>query len=329
MNALAADRVVRALGPVAVVGAGISGAACAGALADGGLRVRMYDRGEGLGGRLASYAVDGRMVDAGASYFTVSDPRFAAVAQDWERRGVARPWTDTFHVAGPEGITGTSSGPVRWACAGGLRSIAVDLLGERRVTHPYDVESVAPGPSVDGEVAEAAVLAMPDPQAADLLAPTLREELAVLEDRTWEPVLALAAGWDRRSWLPELDGVFVNDSPVLGWVADDGRRRGDGAPVLVAHSTSAFAEANIDDPAAAVAELVATVRAVLGVGEEPRWVRVHRWSLARPVEGREAPFFLGEAMVGLCGDGWHGKPRVEAAYLSGLELGQALVERLT
>ncbi|NHC46637.1 NAD(P)-binding protein [Motilibacter sp. K478] len=316
------------MGPVTVVGAGISGAACAAALAAAGLRVHVYDRGRGRGGRLASYAVDGRVVDVGASYFTVSDPRFERQVRDWERRGVARPWTDTFHVAGPQGITGTSSGPMRWASPLGLRTLAVDLLGEVRVTNPYDVESVAPGPSVDGEVAEAAVLAMPDPQAADLLAPSLAEELEQLEDRRWEAVVAVSAGWGRRGWLPELDGVFVNDSQVLSWVADDGRRRGDGAPVLVAHSTAAYAEEFLDAPDAAAEGMVAAVRALLGVQEEPRWVRVNRWSLARPAGGREEPYFLGEAMVGLCGDGWHGRPRVEAAYLSGLELGQAIAERV-
>ena len=53
---------------------------------------------------------DGRVVDIGASYFTAADPDFVAVVDDLVDRGVVRPWTDAFHVAGPSGIEGVRSG---------------------------------------------------------------------------------------------------------------------------------------------------------------------------------------------------------------------------
>ena len=67
---------------------------------------------------------------------------------------------------------------------------------------------------------------------------------------------------------------------------------------------------------------------MLGIAEQPAWVEVKRWSLARPVAGRAASYHLGDGGIGLCGDGWHGKPRIEAAFLSGRELGLELVSRL-
>ena len=96
----------------------------------------------------------------------------------------------------------------------------------------------------------------------------------------WAMTLALAAGWPSRAW--DFDGLFVNDSAVLDWVADDGARRGDGAPVLVAHSTPGFAASRLVDPAAAGPELVAALRGMLGLGE-PTWSRVQRWTFAKPV----------------------------------------------
>ncbi|RYZ25527.1 MAG: NADP transhydrogenase subunit alpha, partial [Propionibacteriaceae bacterium] len=39
-------------------------------------------------------------------------------------------------------------------------------------------------------------------------------------------------------------------------------------------------------------------------------------------------YFLDENLVGVCGDAWSDKPRVESAYLSGRALGEALLERL-
>lgn len=118
------------------------------------------------------------------------------------------------------------------------------------------------------------------------------------------------------------------NNPLLSWVADDGRRRGDQAPVLVAHSTSPFAEEHLDAPEEATPLLVVALRDVLEIPEEPVSAQVHRWSFARPTGGREQPFFLGEARIGLCGDAWSSKPRVEAAYLSGGALGDALIQRL-
>ena len=185
----------------------------------------LVDRGRRIGGRMASRRIDDRAVDLGASYLTVSDPVFGAVVDDWQRRGLARPWTDTFAVAGGE----PKSGPLRWAAPGGLRSLVEDLASGLEVVDATTVREVrrrADGWSVDDRPASAVVLAMPDPQAHRLLGEDLRAELPAAA--SFEPVLALVATWSQRCW--DFDGLFVNDHPSLAWVADDGRRRGDGAP---------------------------------------------------------------------------------------------------
>ena len=306
---------------VAVVGAGIAGAACARALGAAGIDVRVLDRALAPGGRMASRELEGRRVDLGASYLTARSDRFRAVVDDWLDRGLAREWTDTFSVAGPDGPTGTKTGPLRYGAPGGLRSLVADLLVGQPVQQEAEVQHVGPGPTVDGTAYDAVVLAMPDPQAERLLDPALADERTAVAGRAWEPVLALAAGWPERTW--DLDGCFVEGSPELAWVADDGRRRGDGAPVLVAHSTSPFAARRLVDPAGAAAPMVSAVRRLLDLPVEPTWTSVQRWSLARPVEAREQPFHLGPARIGLCGDGW-GSPRVETAWLSGHLLGEHL-----
>jgi len=312
---------------VAVVGAGIAGAACARALLAAGVGVQVLDRGRAAGGRLASRTVSGRPVDVGGSYCTARDERFVEVVDDWLRRGLARPWTDTFHVAGPDGLGDAKRGPLRYGAPGGLRSLVEDLLVGAPLQLGTAVTTVGPGPTVDGRAYDAVALAVPDPQAARLLDPGLTEELAAVTGRTWEPVLALAAGWDARSWDGSFDGCFVHGSEVLGWIADDGRRRGDDAPVLVAHSTSPFAAHHLDDPGSATGAMVRATTAVLGVDRAPAWTSVQRWTFARPAQGREEPFHLGPSRVGLCGDGW-GSPRVETAYLSGRLLGEQLAREL-
>ena len=314
--------------PVVVVGAGISGVSAARALVEAGLEVLVLDRGHHVGGRMASRRTDGRVVDTGASYFTVSDDGFGALVEAWERHGLARPWTDTVVVA-HEGDLEPKSGPVRWSAPGGLRSLVEDLAGEldvRRTT----VERVGPGPTVDGLPAAAVVLAMPDPQALRLLDASYAALAARLDD-PFEPVLALTATWPERCW-PEFEGAFVAGDPVLGWVADDGRRRGDGAPVLVAHSTGDFAAEHLAAPDEAAGPMSVAMRDVLRIATEPDATHVHRWTFAKPTRTRSDPYFLDESVqgnaVGVCGDAFSDRPRVEAAFLSGHALGAELAARL-
>src|SRR5919199_5508122 len=88
--------------PAVVVGAGISGTACARALRAAGVPVLVLDRGRRVGGRMAlrreRIGDVEHIVDIGASYFTVSDPAFAALADDWRSRGLARGGAGTFPV---------------------------------------------------------------------------------------------------------------------------------------------------------------------------------------------------------------------------------------
>ena len=312
---------------VAVVGAGLAGAACARALSAAGVTVEVHERGRAPGGRMASPRVQGRPVDLGASYFTVRDEGFHAVVDGWVARGLARPWTDTFHLASPDGLGKRKSGPLRYGTPGGSRALVTDLLDGLDVQQDSAVLAVGAGPRLDGRTYDAVVLALPDPQALPLLDASLVQERAALQDRVWEPVLALAAGWDQRTWADSFDGCFVDGSGVLGWIADDGRRRGDGAPVLVAHSTSSFAALRLDDPHAAAPALLRALQTVLAIDRPPAWTHLHRWTYARPVQSRDQPFHLGDAGVGLCGDGW-GAPRVETAWVSGTRLGSALADRL-
>lgn len=306
---------------VLVVGAGIAGVACARALRERGLPVLVRDRGRVPGGRMASRTIVGRAVDTGASYLTTRDEAFRTVVDDWLERGLARPWTDSFATLGPAGPGQTSSGPMRYGAPGGLRSLVVDLARGLDVQSGSAVETVGLGPVVDGTAYDAVVLAMPDPQAARLLDPAFTAEHATLADRVWTPSLALAAGFPTRGW--DLDGAFVHDDPALEWIADDGARRGDGAAVLVAHSTPGFASSRLEDPGQAGPELVAALRRQLHLDAEPVWTHVHRWTYAKPAASRDSDFHLGAAGVSLCGDGW-GRSKVEAAYLSGHRLGAAL-----
>ena len=321
---------------VAVVGAGISGVAAATALRGHGIDVSVLDRGHRIGGRMATRTLrgtglpyDGRVVDVGAAYLTASEPAFRSVVESWLARGLVREWTDTFHVSSPDGPQGVVTGPMRYAAPSGLRSLVEDLAADLPVlVNPREVENVdrdAEGVLVDGERFDAVVLAMPGPQAVDLLAPDDPAAAALTRQR-WDPVLTLVAAYDERCWH-QFDAMFVNDSAVLGFVADDGRRRGDDAPVLVAHSGSVLAAGHLDDPASASGALLEALEHAVGATAKPTWFDVRRWSLAKPRWQQATPYSF-DGVVGLCGDVWGGVSRVETAWTSGHELGNVMAARL-
>lgn len=266
----------------------------------------------------------GRPVDLGASYFTAQYRDFSDIVTHWVKRGVARPWTDAFDAYAPGQPASVSAGPTRYAAPAGLQALVRDLADGLPASFGAPVTRVGPGPTADGRRYRAIVLAMPDASAAEILDESLTAERAAIAGLQWDPVVAVAAGYRERCW-PFANGAFVNDHPVLSFVADDGARRGDGAAVLVAHSTVGYAHSPAADPAGPVLAALSEI----DVTGTPDWVHTHVWPLARPAHGRgkEPTYHLGEALVGLCGDSW-GSPRVETAWSSGAALGSALIARL-
>ena len=208
---------------------------------------------------------------------------------------------------------------MRWGATHGLRSLVEDLAKELSVER-REVTDLA---ELD---AATVVLAMPDPQARRLVGDHPVAERAGpgvgAGARARRPLARLGRG---TSTAPS-----STTTATSAWIADDGRRRGDDAPVLVAHSTPALAARHLDDPGGAAPAMVEAVRRSLGVGE-PDEVHVHRWTFARPTGEREASYALvdGDPLVGVCGDGWGPRPKVETAWVSGTSLGQALAQRLS
>ena len=328
---------------VAVIGGGISGIACAGALASAGVPVRVFDRGHRIGGRLAAQTLrgtgtahDGRVVDVGAAYFTAREDHFVDVVDGLIERGIVRPWTDTFHVADPRGIVGPKLGPMRYATPRGLRSVVEDLASLLPgdlvdIRHPVDVPPIrreADRIIVAGDDYAAVAICVPDPQAKPLLVDDSVTDARVLLDGgpLWEPVMSLTAVYDDMCW-EEFDGMFVNDEAVLTFIADDGRRRGDQAPVLVAHSTATLAAGHLSEPLGAAPALLASLASVLRPTGDPSWFTVKRWTHARPLTARVERFGFVEG-IGLAGDAWAGGPRTESAWLSGHALGSHLAQQV-
>ena len=282
---------------------------------------------------MASPVIDGRRVDMGAAYFTVTDAQFRPVVSRWQSDGLARVWTSEFDSSPPRRLA-DRQGPARWAATDGLRSLVRQQLDGIDVSLEHEAAELTQhqdGLHLDGERAAVVVLAVPDPQACRLLAPLsalsgLRGRL----DVPFDPVISVMLGWAEREWS-FADGCFVNDDPVLTFLADDGARRGDGAPVLVAHTTPELAREHLWDATGAIEPVVEKLRDRFAIESRPVWVRAHRWGVAKPARAHRQPFGWHDAGngcgVGFVGDSWcpSGSPRVESAWLSGTALARQLL----
>ena len=286
----------------------------------------------------------GHIVDLGAAYLTVRRPEFARIVADWEHRGLIRPWTDTLAVADAHGLTGTTTGPMRFVARDSLRSLVEDLATHLpphvRVLTATAAVGIFPREHgwrvlhgrVDSshatvEQTRAVAMCLPGPQAARLLPEGSAGLRSAALSQRYDPVLTLVAQWPTRVW-DAFAATFVNDDEVLTFIADDGDRRGDGASVLVAHSTKELAAAHLHEPDRALEVMVSAVRRILRIEEDPIQAQVKRWTFARapigPTGDADARFTLDPRGIGLAGDAFSANPRIEAAWSSGRELGAAL-----
>src|SRR6266516_3159744 len=82
-----------------VVGAGVSGLACASALSASGKRVVVLERARGVGGRCATRRVEGQPVDFGVAFFHGRAPGFLAALEAVPSSALPG-WPRDIHGAG-------------------------------------------------------------------------------------------------------------------------------------------------------------------------------------------------------------------------------------
>ncbi|WP_372626139.1 NAD(P)/FAD-dependent oxidoreductase [Arsukibacterium sp.] len=77
---------------VAVIGAGMAGAAAARTLHLAGWQVEVFDKGRSAGGRMSSKRVGGHYLDLGAQYFTARSDSFNEQVSQWRAANVVSNW---------------------------------------------------------------------------------------------------------------------------------------------------------------------------------------------------------------------------------------------
>ena len=301
----------------------MAGLACADALAERGLAVRLFDKGRGPGGRMSTrrMAVGGCTVafDHGAQYVTARDPAFVAQMQRWEASGVAARWP----AAGEDAWVGTPGmsafvkamaerHAVRWGCR------------VERIEHAADGWRLV-GDELDEGGFDAVVIAVPAEQVAALADPHAPEIAAAARASHSEPCYTVMAAFNAPLPAPDIlrAGDGLSEGSPLGWAtrnsAKPGRDRQPEAWVLQATPDWSVAHLEEERDVITPALLTALSEALGTPLPSPTIATAHRWRYARADARDDGALWNEDQRIGACGD-WLMGPRVESAWLSGRAL---------
>jgi renalase len=335
---------------VAVVGAGMAGAACAQALSQAGMAVRLFDKSRGPGGRLATRRVEWvdahgqpwtTPLDHGAVGFTARSLAFQDFVARTEQSGCAARWTPTL---APRSLPLDEQGPL-YVPAPDMPALCRSLLSGITATWAWPVDGLHKDPlgwhvqrqgEHFSERFDAVVLAVPPAQAAPLLMPHRRDWAQRAALALMQPCWTLMGVADAPA--PDanaaVDGDLARppDGP-LAWVLRNesrpGRARVPGQAHWVLHARAGWSRQHLEQPAEWVqAQMQAALAEWLGRPVTWRHSVVHRWRYALPQAQSAAPagqcWWDAAQGLGVCGD-FLGGTGVEGAWLSAQSLAQALL----
>ena len=328
-------------GSVLVIGAGIAGLACAGALQAAGREVVVLDKGRAAGGRMSTRRAGAQQFDHGAQYFTARDPEFVAALRQWQQSGVVAQWHPRLAVIGERTGVGTVAAAQRYV---GVPAMSALL---RQLSHGLDLRAGHQVSALRRESGswhvccdqqgwlpqrfDSVVLALPPAQAAVLLDGHSDELLRCAQGVAMQPCWALMLHFGQSLTLP-FDAAFVN-AGALSWLARNSSKPGRdaGQECWVLHASVPWSEDHLELSASEAADRL--WQAFCSLVQENGWAdlphplqrRAHRWRYARAGRGAGQSHALDEALrLGLCGD-WLPGERVEAAWCSGRSLARALL----
>lgn len=322
---------------VGVIGAGISGLACAQALQNSGVRVTVLERSQGVGGRVATRRGDsGATFDHGAQHFTVRDPAFQACVDDWCKSGTVSLWQGRIVVLRQGVLQNLHEPRERYVGVPGMNAIAKSLAMHIDVRtcvtaetiwysdgawHVRDCGGAHFGPF------DFLVMAAPPLQTAKLLAGQSDAFENLLSTVVMQPCWAVLLQMFER--LPtEFDAAFVHDSP-LSWIArNNSKPERQASECWILHASPAWSRDHLEDPTEFVTRTLVTEfwQALAQTPQSLEFTFAHRWRYALPQEPLSQRFLLdSNAKLGACGD-WCGGARVEGAYRSGVALAKAVLE---
>jgi len=330
---------------VVVVGAGVSGLACASALSASGKRVVVLERARGLGGRCATQRVDGQPVDFGVAFLHGRDPGFLAALEAVPSSALPGWPRDIYGTGSPCQPEAFAPGERRLAFAEGAAAFPKNLARGLEVRLQTRVVGLESGEGVvalrleDGSALEAstAVLALAAEETLALLGTMVARPLSLESARALlamsqsQACLALIAAYPAGAPAPTWHVSYPEDSRVLQLaIHDSSKRARPGFLAMVYQAHPRWSREHLEDPAWPHTLLAEAARLYGSWAAAPRLTQTHCWRHARNDLAAElsGPMLLdlpGGARLGLAGDRFAPGGGIEAAWTSGRRLAERIL----
>ncbi|MFM2063575.1 MAG: hypothetical protein RLZZ507_3246 [Cyanobacteriota bacterium] len=335
---------------IAVIGAGISGLVCAQRLRQAGYGVLVVEKSRGVGGRVATRRLQGTWADHGACYLQPKGKLLSKFVDLLQNQQVIKVWTDiVYEFSTDGGISQPANRSPRYIAPEGMSAIAkfltpgLDILLNQRVIKINPTKENTWLLTLENNEqlnAKALVVAIPAPQAGDLLAPLGNnildaEFLKNLHSVEFHPCISVMAGYSPNSQiLPNWQALTFNDHVDLGWIGfDSSKRPHSQQPHFVLQSSAGLAQQHLEtedlQPVANFMLQKAAADLALPWLNNPEWMQVHRWRYAFPRTPLDVACLPANTPLPLvcCGD-WCGGNLVEGAMVSGLAAAEQIDHQL-
>lgn len=321
---------------VAIIGAGLSGLACAQTLTQGGHQVSVFEKARGPGGRASRRRQNGFEFDHGAQYFTARGADFQSRVDRWAAAGVAAPWTPRIGVADERGVRDKHDHTRRWVGTPGMSTLGRDLaagltihnqarIGRAHRSADEWVLHDDTGATRQGRY-DALVITAPPEQAVAFLdhAPQLQARISRV---AMNPCWAVMASFES-PLCTDHDALFVNTGH-LSWAARNNSKPGrPETECWVLHGSRDWSRAHLEaEPDWVANTLLRELAQRLEIERyATTWLAAHRWRFALADPALEAGYLVDPASRTLvCGD-WCNGSRIEGAYGSGLSAARWLID---
>lgn len=327
---------------VLIIGAGISGIMAARKLEAQGYSVTVFDKGRSVGGRLATRRVGPGLADHGAQFFTVREPAFQDMVNEWMKQDLVYEWSKGFSDGSLMEVT--FDGHPRYAVHGGLNALAKylaqDLKNVRTDMQIFTATCDETGwilQNQEGDLflGKALIMTPPVPQTLKILSEgaTLLNEAqeSILREIDYAPCLTGLFWVEGRVTLPP-PGAVQRKNSNISWIGDNQAKGiSPKATIITVQANETYSGQMWNSPDDRIMNALRTdLQLYIHKDAKIKEEQLKRWRYSRPLSNYPERCMIVDNVVPLilAGDAFGG-PRVEGAVLSGLAAADAMIQALS
>lgn len=302
---------------IAIIGSGMSGLACATRLSKAGLAPTLFDKGRGIGGRMATRRAEGGyQFDHGAQMIPSKDETFRSILDAAKSAGHVAEWRtgeNEGHMVGTPGMTALS----KYLAHGLDLHQQTEITSVTQTDAGWELTADKPLGTFDRVVCTA-----PAPQAIKLVGTALSSPL---DQVAYAPSLTLMVALNRSIDAPDTQ---TNPTDAIAWIAHDSAKPGRATQnCWVAQASAAWSATHLeltkDEIATLMLDLFLTHHALDAT--DVAYATAHRWRYALVTQPLGQPFVTCFDETLYAGGDWCLGPHIEHAWRSGTAIAEDIL----